>query len=545
MSFDQDCPTASNAIQLNSRPSNDAHINTEAKEEEIEDESKYPSGLSVAFLTFGLCLATFTVALDNTIIATAIPKITTTFESLDDVGWYGSAYLLTTTALQPTFGKIYTFFDVKWTYIIALVIFEVGSIICATAQSSVTFIVGRAIAGVGGAALFSGGLTILALIAPMKTRPMYNSILTSMFGIASVVGPLLGGAFTDRLSWRWCFWVNLPFGGVAIAAVVIIFRMPKRRYIQSGLKEKIMHLDLFGAFLFISAIICLLLALQWGGQTYPWKNSRVWGCLLGFGLMITAFIVVQIRRGEEATIPPRVMKQRTVLASTTFIAFLSMGIYTHFYYLPFYFQAVKGTNAVGSGIRTIPYIVSITLAAVASGTSITAVGWYVPFMWFGASVFTVGAGMMRTLQVDTLSGKWIGYQVLAGVGAGAALQIPFVSVQCALKAKDMPTGNALVGFFNSLGAAISISVAQNIFSNTLVRQLVKKAPEINPATIINAGATHVREVTPTALIPAVLQAYNTAVTSSFAYPIAAGGVALFCSFFVEWKSVKERKAGLS
>lgn len=135
--------------------------------------------------------------------ATAIPKITSVFDSLDDVGWYGSAYLLTTTALQPTFGKIYTFFNVKWTYLSALIIFEVGSVICAASKTSVIFIVGRAIAGIGGAALFSGGMTMVALVTPIRRRAMYNSILTSMFGIASVVGPLLGGAFTDKLSWRW------------------------------------------------------------------------------------------------------------------------------------------------------------------------------------------------------------------------------------------------------------------------------------------------------------------------------------------------------
>ena len=136
-------------------------------------------------------------------LATAIPKITSVFDSLDDVGWYGSAYLLTTTALQPTFGKIYTFYSVKWTFLIALVIFEVGSIICAAATSSVMFIIGRAIAGVGAAALFSGGMIIVGHIAPLRKRAMYISILASMFGVSSVVGPLLGGVFADQVSWRW------------------------------------------------------------------------------------------------------------------------------------------------------------------------------------------------------------------------------------------------------------------------------------------------------------------------------------------------------
>ena len=157
-----------------------------------EYESNYVQGSKLYMLTFGLFLATFVVALDNTIISTAIPRITTVFDSLDDVGWYGSSYLLTTTSLQPSFGKIYTFFNVKWTYVAALLIFEVGSIICGAAINSRMLIVGRAVAGIGASALFSGGMTIVAYSVPLRKRPIYIGVLSSTFGIASVVGPLLG-----------------------------------------------------------------------------------------------------------------------------------------------------------------------------------------------------------------------------------------------------------------------------------------------------------------------------------------------------------------
>lgn len=164
----------------------------------VEDESKYLVGLPLVFLTVGLSLTTFVIALDNTIIATAIPRITTVFNSLDDVGWYGSSYLLTTTSLQPSFGKVYTYFNVKWTYIIALTIFELGSVLCGAARNSTMLIVGRAVAGVGAAGLFSGGMTIIGYSVPLRRRPIFIGFVSSMFGIASVVGPILGGAFTDR-----------------------------------------------------------------------------------------------------------------------------------------------------------------------------------------------------------------------------------------------------------------------------------------------------------------------------------------------------------
>lgn len=305
-----------------------AQADAEEVEEEPEDESKYLSGFKLGILSLGLCLTTFVIALDNTIIATAIPKITTVFNSLNDVGWYGSSYLLTTCSLQPSFGKVYTYFDVKYTYLFALVIFEVGSIICAAATSSPMFIVGRAVAGAGAAALFSGGMTIIGYSVPLRKRAMYIAALSSMFGIASVVGPLLGGALTDKASWRWCFWINLPFGAVSLAVVFFFFSNPERQYSHMSFKQRMKEVDVVGAVFLICAIVCLLLALQWGGQVYPWKNSKVWGNLLGFGLIISVFIGIQIWQKDRATIPLRVMKQQTVLVSCIFTAFLSMALYT-------------------------------------------------------------------------------------------------------------------------------------------------------------------------------------------------------------------------
>lgn len=190
------------------------------------------------------------------------------------------------------------------------------------------FIVGRAVAGAGAAALFSGGMTIVGYSVPLRRRAIYIAALSSMFGIASVVGPILGGALTDQVSWRWCFWINLPFGGVALAAVFFFFSNPPRRHAEMTVKEKLKQIDLLGAFFLICGIVCLLLALQWGGSVYPWSNSKVWGCLLGFGLIISIFIGIQFWAKDRATMPPRILGQRTVGACALFSSFLAMGIYT-------------------------------------------------------------------------------------------------------------------------------------------------------------------------------------------------------------------------
>jgi len=221
--------------------------------------------------------------------------------------------------------------------------------------------------------------------------------------------------------------------------------------------------------------------------------------------------------------------------------FLAMGLYTHIFYLPFYFQAVKGTTAEGSGIRTIPYLVSITISSVAVGGCITALGWYTPFTWTGAAIFAAGSGMLCTLKPSSSAQMWVGYQILAGIGAGACVQIPFVAIQVVLDKKDIPSGNAITIFFNTLGGATSISIAQNIFSNTLIKEIPRYTIGVDPAKIIAAGATHIREVTPKSQLAGVLTAYNVAVTRSFILPITCAVLAFLCSLMFEWKSVKGKK----
>lgn len=217
---------------------------------------------------------------------------------------------------------------------------------------------------------------------------------------------------------------------------------------------------------------------------------------------------------------------------------------SHIFYLPFYFQASKGTTAEESGIRTIAYLVSITVSSIFIGGAITLIGWYSPFMWLGSAIFTVGAGLLYTLKVSSPSRTWIGFQIVAGIGAGASVQIPFIAVQVVSTPQTMPIANACCMFFQSLGGAISISIAQNIFINSLSREIPKYVPDLDPRIVINAGATYVKNVVPKEILPSVLVAYTAAISSAFILAIATGGLAFITSFGMEWKSVKGKKIAM-
>ena len=299
-----------------------------------EDEAVYPSGLKLAVISMALCLSVFLVALDNTIIATAIPKITDHFNSLGDVGWYGSAYLLTTCALQLFFGKMYTFYSIKIVYLVSIFIFEVGSAVCGAAPTSAALIVGRAIAGVGSAGIFAGALVIIAYSVPLVKRPIFTGIVGAMYGIASIAGPLLGGVFTDKVSWRWCFYINLPLGAFTTVVIWFFFHSPTRAAEKKvPFKERAKQLDLIGTSVFIVDIVVCLLALQWGGSKYPWSSWRVILCLVLFGVLTIVFIYIQWREGDNATIPFRIVRNRSVGACCWFIFCLGGHFFIMIYWV--------------------------------------------------------------------------------------------------------------------------------------------------------------------------------------------------------------------
>ena len=321
------------------------------EEEQEVDDTDFPKSTQLVLITVALCLSVFCMALDNTIISTAIPRITDDFHALDDVGWYGSSYLLCTCAFQLFYGKLYTFFSVKWIYLIAILIFEIGSAVCGAAPNSTALIIGRAVAGLGSAGIFTGAILIVANTVPLRKRPTYTGLIGGMYGIASVAGPLMGGAFTDKVTWRWCFYINLPIGAITMAFIVFFYHPTKAARASTldvGWKAKLQQFDIFGTLVFLPMIVCLLLALQWGGSQYPWSDGRIIALLVVFGVLTCIFIGIQFWKKDFATVPPRILSQRSIAAGSWFAFCLGAAFFVFVYYLPIWFQAIKGVSAVKS-----------------------------------------------------------------------------------------------------------------------------------------------------------------------------------------------------
>ncbi|KAF7334486.1 DHA14-like major facilitator [Mycena venus] len=545
-SENQDGDTLNDAqIQSNSEkveaPKDEVIDSTGTTTPVVEEEDDYPHGIKLGLLTLALCLSVFLVCLDSTIIATAIPKITDQFKSLDDVGWYGSSYLLTTAATQLLFGKFYTFLPVKWVYVVAISIFEIGSLICGAAPNSSTLIVGRAIAGLGSAGIISGALIIVASTVPLARRPIYTGMVGGTYGIASVAGPLLGGVFTDKVTWRFCFYINLPIGAVTLAVVIFLFKMPKRGRIQHEpvtLSQRVAMFDPWGTLVFIPAIVSLLLALQWGGSKYAWSNPKIIGLFVVFGVLILVFIGIQFWKQDAATIPPRILKARSIWSSGFYAFCVGSAFFILTFYLPIWFQAIHGVTAVQSGIDNLPMILSLVVASMLSGIAIAVVGYYAPFMIASSVIIAVGCGLISTLKTNSNHTKWIPYQFIVGIGVGLGQQQPMLAAQAVLDLKDVPIGTSIIMFSQTLGGALFISIGQNVFTNKLVSGLLSRVPSVNPADVLKAGATSLKNAVQPEVLGEVLSVYNDALVAAFYVAIAMSSLSLFGALVVEWKNIK-------
>ncbi|KAK5630874.1 hypothetical protein RRF57_006589 [Xylaria bambusicola] len=515
----------------------------------------------LAVVIGSLCLGIFLLGLDQNIIGVAIPRITTEFRALDDVAWYGSAYLLTITAFQPFFGNLYKHFNAKIVYVVSLLIFEVGSIICASAKQSEVLIFGRAFLGLGAAGLLQGALAIIGYVVSLDKVPLFQGVVVSSLGVSVSIGPVLGGVLTERLD------SNVPVGVAVIIAIVFFV------HIQASLdqvnhdlplKTKLRQMDAVGTVLFIGAIVSLLLVLQWGGQLHPWNSPRIIALLVVFGVLVILFTLWEWKQGDNAIIPFRIMMKRSIHMGALVLFALGGSSLDYAYYLPIYFQSAQGVSTIQSGVRFISLVLLQIVGLVVVGAIVSEWGYYVPYMILGIVINSIGAGLLTTIGVSTPTVEWAAYMIINGLGIGMAQQLPYTALQAVLEyvirkslyvnrlPADVPIGNgmspsptvdvtlnqnlpyipAISVFSYQLGGALSVGIGQNLLLSRLKTAVPQYTDAVSPQEVIAVGATGLAQIAPdAAVLSALRHAYAAAVRdplilalalATFAFPFACG-----------------------
>jgi hypothetical protein len=324
-----------------------------------------------------------------------------------------------------------------------------------------------------------------------------------------------------------------------VLAIFLSFHTPEvAKPKKASVREKIIQMDIPGVGIIIGAMTCYLLALQWGGTTKSWGSRDVIGTLVGFGVLIIIFVLVEYVTAERALVARRLITSRTIAALCVFNFFASGVFFTLLYYLPIYFQTARGASAQQSGIDNIPFVLAAGLFSLVSGGIISKTGHYGPIMAVGSALSTVGAGLIYTLEIDSSSGKWIGYQVLLGVGLGLIFQIPSMVGQSISKPSDIAAVSAIVLFFQILGGSIWVSAAQAGFVNRLVGAVGRYAPGVDPAVVVVTGATDIRRVFPPEQVAGVINAYMDGLKTPFTVIVACACAMFVLAFAPKWNKIQ-------
>ncbi|QSZ32079.1 hypothetical protein DSL72_001648 [Monilinia vaccinii-corymbosi] len=441
-----------------------------------------PNASRLTLIMVGICLV------DQTILATTIPVISVEFDTSQDFGWWANTYLLTLSAFQLFYGKLYSHFPIKNVYLVAIAIFEIGSLICTTAHSSIALIVGRAIAGLGAAGVFSGSVLITTKVIPLAQRAAYLGVMSAAFGLAAIVGPFLGAAIVQSTTWRWCFGINLPLGAVTVLLCGVLVHTPSDPNTQSlSIVQKILQLDIPGTVSLVASLICLLMALQWGGATYPWSNGRVIALFVVFCILAIAFVATQTTElaGKARTIPSSLARNRDIWLAGIYAMCIMGGVYVAILFLPVWFQDVRGRSPLSSGELLTPVIAGYVVASILAGGITSRFKYYNPAMIIGTVLSIAGAALLTTTNMHSSTARIVGYQLLYGFGVGFGFGQPSYVVQTLWSAEDIPIGVTFIILVQNLSASVFVAVAQSIFQGEMHKLLEPLLPQsLNSSSLL-------------------------------------------------------------
>ncbi|KAI1198362.1 MFS general substrate transporter [Nemania serpens] len=448
------------------------------------------SALEMSIIMAALCSALFLAALDATIVTTAIPTIVGEFNSPSGYTWVGAAYTLASSATVPSWGKVSDIWGRKYVMLVAVGIFWIGSLIAALSKNIGQLIAARAIQGGGG-----GGIVVLTNIAvsdlvSVRKRGQYYGIFGGVWALASAIGPILGGVFTSKVNWRWCFWINLPISGVGFAILFFVLKLHNPR---TPVREGLAAIDWPGSLLIIGATLQLLFGLEFGGVTYPWRSVTVIALIVFSIVTFGVAILVERYVAKYPVIPLRLFKSRQNMVAFA-ISFVHGAVFiSGSYYLPLYFQAVVGSSPLLSGAYSLAYALPLSIVSALTGVWMKKTGQYMPAIVFGMVLLTLGFGLFIDLGSPVNWAKLIIYQIIAGIGVGPNFQSPLIALHAGLESRDIAAGTATFQFIRQLATSISIVISGVVFQNGMQKQypilLAQLGPELaNKLSGGSAGA---------------------------------------------------------
>jgi EmrB/QacA subfamily drug resistance transporter len=490
------------------------------------------SHAEIMVIVVALMLAMLLAALDQTIVSTALPRIASDLNGLNKLSWVVTSYLITSAVVTPLYGKISDQLGRKKVFQTAIIIFLIGSALCGLSQNMTELIIFRGLQGLGAGGLMALVFAIIGDIIPPRQRGRYQGYFGGVWAISSVVGPLLGGFFTDSLSWRWIFYINIPLGLIALSAIAARLHLPVR---------KIDHkIDFFGAALLAGSVISLLLVTVLGGATYPWASKQIFG-LLAIGVLCALIFLFQERRAAEPIIPLRLFKNDIFSVASLLSLLSGAAMFGAMTFIPEYQQVVRGYSAMKSGLFMLPLVGGLMVAMIPSGRIISKTGHYRIFPIVGTGITAFGLWLFSHIALDTTQAQLAVWMVILGIGIGLYMQVMTLAVQNSIDRKDMGTATSVVTFFRSMGASFGTAIFGAILTARLTHYLGIFLPPQATAHLstkhLQQGTSALHQLSPNVLHD-VLQAFSHAFADVFLITVPFALITFGLSFLLREAPLK-------
>ncbi|QSZ30451.1 hypothetical protein DSL72_000005 [Monilinia vaccinii-corymbosi] len=525
------------ASAFSEKPSNQMDKNDSSRQATFE--SQRPKGFLWPITVIALLSTTFLFAANTTMVADIQPIIVRDFGELNKLTWISVSYELAALSVNVIWGKLHGQFDSKYLFITAVVIFEVGNVVCGTSQNMNTMIVGRAISGMGGSGTYVGAVNIITSLLAPSERPLYMSFVGAVWCIGTVVGPIIGGAFADRVTWRWGFYINICIAAASAPAYIFVLPSSKSKPAAS-IMARVRNIDFLGSVLFIGAACSIIMAISFGGALYAWNSGSIIALFVCSGVLWILFWTQQslcfLTTPEFRFFPLQFIKSFEMSLLFVQIAAGSAATLVPVFFIPLFFQFVKGDSALSSGVRLLPFIGVLVVGLLINGGLMGPIGIYSPWFTIGGILVIIGSALLHTISITTDTARIYGYSAILGFGTGLFVQAPFAIAQAKVHPSELADVSSFITCGQIGGIVFSLSISNSIFINLSTQKISALLPDYPlgeiQSLIAGVGASVLQKLSP-ADTSAVLAILVHEISQMYSMLIAAGALVTILSVFMK------------